>query len=344
VINKQILEKSVNFLLLNACTLDSVGFMFGKAGISLVLFEISKYLHSELIEDHAFNLLREILAHDIKSNKFSDGKAGISFVLQYLIKYELLDADYNDLYANSHKDIIKEIQKLEYNELSTIDYIDYLFFIETTNYISKVDYNKSQKILSKYIYESLTKFNKEIKPSDILIFYMYSTRLMYISDVCIKNQKIYNDFFKSIEQITKQFISHDICLEPLFAFQFYIYGVSRKQANIVRDATKMLENSSNNILTEVLTLRQRIDLIISIFKVYSLDKSLDYRSIAYNILNSMIDKDIDLFERKIVEIIYNKGHLAFGLGFGLSRLLLISIYWDKISQGILPDNIIKLLI
>jgi hypothetical protein len=345
VIKRQILENSVNSLLLNAYTLNSTGFMFGKAGISLVLFEISKYLHNELIEDHAFNLLREILTYDIKSNKLSDGKAGISFVLQYLIKYDLLDADYKDLYANPHKEIIGEIQKLEYNRLSTIDYIDYLFFIETTNYISRIEYNKSQKILSKYISESLTKFNRDVKPSDILIFYMYSTRLLYISNVCIKNQEIYQDFFKSIEQITKQFISHDICIEPLFAFQFYIYGISHKQEdNIMWNAIKMLENSSKNILIEALTLRQRIDIIISIFKVYSLDKNLDYRAIAYNIFNSMIDDDIVLFERKIVDIIYSKGHLVFGLGFGFSRLLLICIYWDKISQGIIPDNIIKLLI
>jgi hypothetical protein len=337
------LKKSIDSLLLSAYTVNSIGLMYGKAGIALSLFELSKHLDNKLIEDHAFNLLKEILTYNLQDNSFSNGKAGIAYVLQYLIKYDLLDADYMGIYGKCHNEIIGRILNLKYNEHETVNYIDYLLFIEMSVYISKTDYNKSHKILVKYIAETLDKFDKEIKPQDFFVFHTYSSRLLYIYNY-IQKRNVYPNFFLKIEQINKKWTSDYISENPLFAFQFYIYGAIQKQENTMQEGKRMVDDCLKNIIPATLTLRQRIDTIVNVFKVYDFDKAIDYRYIAYKIFDSMIDSNIDSFEKKIVEIIQKGETLELGLGFGFSRLLLLVIYWKKISQGIFPVNITELLI
>jgi hypothetical protein len=318
--------------------------MYGKAGIALTLFELAKYLNSEQIENHAFNLLQEILTYNIKNDGFSHGKAGMAFTLQYLIKYCLLDADYAEIYGEKHKNIIEKISALEYNEYETADYIDYLFFIENSDYISKCDYEKSQKILAGCIYKTMEKFNKKMKPDDFSFFYSYSSRLLYIS-TWIREKEIHIDFFNCIEQIREKLVSNDICEDPLFALHFYLYGAVHKEEDIMQKGKEMINNCMKNISPVTLTtLRQRIDAIVCVFKIYTFDRTIDYRNVAYEIFNSMTDSDIVLFERKIARIIHKGKNLDYGLGFGFSRLLILLIYWDQMLQGIFIDNIEKLLI
>jgi hypothetical protein len=45
VITKETLKKLTEVLLLNSYTLNYTGFVYGKAGVSLTLFELSKYLN-----------------------------------------------------------------------------------------------------------------------------------------------------------------------------------------------------------------------------------------------------------------------------------------------------------
>lgn len=51
-----VLGEIAKMLLLNSYTIEGYGLMQGKAGVAVTLFELSKYLNSEFIENHAFKL------------------------------------------------------------------------------------------------------------------------------------------------------------------------------------------------------------------------------------------------------------------------------------------------
>jgi hypothetical protein len=53
LLTEYITEKSTESVLLNAYTMDSVGFMRGKAGMALTLFETAVFMKNEKIENHA---------------------------------------------------------------------------------------------------------------------------------------------------------------------------------------------------------------------------------------------------------------------------------------------------
>lgn len=60
----------VDFMLLHGYLLDNPGLMTGKAGIMLSLYEVSQIDKREIIKETAFELLKEVLAWNIKEYSF----------------------------------------------------------------------------------------------------------------------------------------------------------------------------------------------------------------------------------------------------------------------------------
>lgn len=54
-------RKLIDYVLLNACSVNSSGLYNGKAGMSLALFEAARLLKDPYIEEQAFDLLQEAL-------------------------------------------------------------------------------------------------------------------------------------------------------------------------------------------------------------------------------------------------------------------------------------------
>lgn len=75
----------VDFMLLHGYLLDNPGLMTGKAGIMLSLYEVSQIDKREIIKETAFELLKEVLAWNIKEYSFKKGKAGIACALLYIL-------------------------------------------------------------------------------------------------------------------------------------------------------------------------------------------------------------------------------------------------------------------
>ena len=87
IINDDTIRKLAEFQLLNAYTLERAGFI-GKAGSSLLFFELSKF-NKQLADDlflknHAIELLKEVLTYKFDHCEFENGKIGIAIcVLSY---------------------------------------------------------------------------------------------------------------------------------------------------------------------------------------------------------------------------------------------------------------------
>ncbi|MDR0559539.1 MAG: hypothetical protein LBG92_05175 [Prevotellaceae bacterium] len=333
-----ILEKSADVLLLNGYTVNTNGFAYGKTGIALTLFEIAEYLDSDRIYDHAVNLFQEVLACEVSNTDFVNGKAGIAFALQYLIKRRLLDADYMELYGKCHRDIIKKISQLQYSESEYASFLGYFLFIETSDCLSATDYIKLSEIIRNCIFRFLTGFNTENNTTDFVVI----SELLH-AIICI--QKPYGDFILEIERIFNKLILKNVN-EPdtdtlLFLLQFYIYGALHEQPDIMKNTEKVLETLPN-ISTANFTLRQLTDIIIYILRIYRLNNHIDYRATAYKIMDSIISGDIDSFEQKTVRLIRNGNSLNFGLGYGFCRLLTCCLYLNKSTQNLFNDDLIKL--
>ena len=85
MISDTTIRKLVDYISLNACSVNSSGLYKGKSGISLALFETAKCLQDTEIEDKAFSLFQESLIRKTNDFGFENGMSGIGYVLIYLI-------------------------------------------------------------------------------------------------------------------------------------------------------------------------------------------------------------------------------------------------------------------
>lgn len=339
------LKNITQSLLLNAYTVEPAGFIHGKAGIALTLFELARFNGEEYIEDHAFDLLQEALTYDVTDCDFVNGTSGIAYVIQYLVKNRLLDADYMDLYGEQHQNIIKDIKSTKYKEQDSYKYISDLFFtLLFSEYISENDYKKCIKILSDNIYKTLDKLHKKTEIKTGMHFHRYACRILSICNITDIENEIADQFFYKIKKTQNKLDKLDyVCEEPLFAIQYYISGILRNKNNIQEESKKLVKISLDNILIPALTFRQKTDLAFWIYKLYNLNNALDYREVVDHMIKTFTDDNLDKLEKKIYNNVFKKSSYAMGIGTGVSRLILLDIYWQQIQEGNFPENLVQLL-
>lgn len=85
-INEALIKKAAEHVMLNSCSVSSSGLFNGKAGMSLALFEVARFLEDEYIEDQALQTLQESLLTKTNDPGFENGLSGIGYVLLYLTK------------------------------------------------------------------------------------------------------------------------------------------------------------------------------------------------------------------------------------------------------------------
>lgn len=104
-----------NYLIVNSIGLNDPGFSEGKAGISIVLFELASILDNELFESCAFELLEESLLSNITEIDFFNGLTGIGYSLLYLLNKGYIDADFDELFREKHLLIIEKFLDPEFH-------------------------------------------------------------------------------------------------------------------------------------------------------------------------------------------------------------------------------------
>jgi hypothetical protein len=315
------LEKIIETLLLNAYSIEQPGVLSGKAGISMTLFELSRRLNDERLENHAFDLLQEFLAHDAKENDFISGRAGLAYSVHYLIDNKFIDADYFELYGEQHDAVIKTVKALKYDALKSFDYIYYLFFIHSLRqYIDRKDYAKCTDVLVSLIIKALNKWEDAIDIKTGGLFHFYATVLLSIKH--LQNEV----FVKKIHRIQRKLEQLDyVCQYPLFPVQMYFAGL--------KEYNTLVRSCMDNIVIQAVDFKQKTDLIVNLYRLYHADSSLDYRAEAENMMSTLIDEEEQSFENKLCNIIVEGNVFGFGTGCGLCRLILLDIFKDKILQG-----------
>lgn len=123
MVNEGIIRKIVDYILLNACSVNSSGLYNGKAGIAWALFETARFLQDEYIEEQAFELLKEALISKTDDMGFENGLSGIGYVLLYLIKNDFIDADFDELFDEQYEKILSGFEKVKENPNATLNAI-----------------------------------------------------------------------------------------------------------------------------------------------------------------------------------------------------------------------------
>ena len=342
IINYDTIRKLTEFQLLNAYTLERAGFI-GKAGSSLLFFELSKFdkqlADSLFLEDHAIELLKEVLTYNFDHCEFENGKIGISYIIHYLIKNNFLNADYFDLYEKQHNEIIDSLNKLDYDAKNIYIDIDYLFFIhifhKTITNNKKVEYNK--KLTNNILY-TLSEFDNTVKIANSRIFYKYAEKLLStcisvgVSSECIQK------YIKKITEIDYKFKDIDcVCEEPLFYIQLFKYRLMSREKNVT-EVKIIIQEFLNSISLTALDFQEKINLCFNLYYIYNLDNSLDFRHSITFIVNTIIG-DVDSVEKKIFRLIKNTNDEH---NIIINKLLLLCIHWEQLSLGVCNKYLIAL--
>lgn len=337
LLSSEALEKCIQSILLNAYSIEQVDFHQGKAGIAITLFEIARFSQDELVEEHAFSLLQECLATETENEEI---KLSIGYCLNYLIKNKFLDADYVELYSEQQNDIIDYIINQEYNINNCYNYANQLFYISfLSDHISKDTLKRSLEVIKNNILMVLNDLEQEVDLKKSIYFYKYASKLLSICNAIYIPNEIIFQFINRIEAIDNCFKMVDCINEDaLYPINLFIY--KRKYA---KGYEANLKKQMNDIIIATLDFKQKVDLVFNIYKLYHLDHKNDYRHIANQILEMIIDKDTYKLEKKLYTNLYNKPKECISLSSGLSRLLLLSIYWSDIYEGTVPLQLIELL-
>ncbi len=150
------ISKLVGHILSNVCLVDTTGLYYGKAGISLALFEASGYLQDEDMEDKAFNILREALILKSGDFSFENGLSGIGYVLCYLMENKFIEADFDEIFGEQYEKTVKSLEDIEKKPERLLNTLQVIYFLSSVRKIKPND-ERLQKIIKK-IFEGLELF------------------------------------------------------------------------------------------------------------------------------------------------------------------------------------------
>lgn len=335
---KESLDKIIEALLLNAYAVMPIGYADGKAGISLTLFELAKFAGNENLEEHAYTLLGEVLTYKLEDTTLKSGKAGIAFVLDYLIGNQLLEADYKELYQIEHETVLEKVEQLEYVKTDCLKYLDYFFFINSlSNHFVVKDLNYYNTLLSNHIY---TYLSEETNDFEICSYYLFVSKFLAvcnsISDI---PQLVKLPLIQCIQKKEEELNRLDfICVNSIYLFKKAIYN------ELFSETFFLKNNLLEDVVIGCLDFKDKIDLIYDIYRLYALNKKYDYREFAVKIQKTLTNDDAKIQEKIFLNAFSCNRESMFGLGMGLSRILLLNMCWEYICKGVFLEKINRLFV
>lgn len=146
---KKAVRLGADYIMLNSVATDSTSLFYGRAGMSICLFEVARFLDDEYIEDHAFTLLQQSLVNERKEIRFDAGLSGIGYALNYLIRNKFVDADFMEIFRNQHDIIVKGFLSLDFSKMSLKELVEWWNLIPYFHYVPDIHVNKKVMELHK---------------------------------------------------------------------------------------------------------------------------------------------------------------------------------------------------
>ena len=122
-INKSaILSKIVNHLVLVSNSVHDIGLYYGKMGIVLFLYNYSRYVHNDLYERIAGELLDNVLeeVHNYLPYDLANGYCGIGWAIEYLSEQKFIEGNINEILRNLDEKIMeRDVRRISDETLSS---------------------------------------------------------------------------------------------------------------------------------------------------------------------------------------------------------------------------------
>jgi len=150
----QELIKIRRHLILLSSSIDNLGLMNGKMGISIFFYHYYRFSKKKIYKKYADELVTEIYDEiDLKyPTNFSDGLAGIAWGIEYLIRNKFVVADSDELLGDLDRQIVKiDVRKISDYSLET-GLIGLSYYV-IARYVSKK--RISPVISMQYVFELL---------------------------------------------------------------------------------------------------------------------------------------------------------------------------------------------
>lgn len=307
----------VDYILQSTCLVNSAGLYNGKAGLSLALFEASKYLQDESVEEKAFNLLQEALVVKHSDLNFENGLSGIGHVLLYLIENEYIEADFDEIFGTQHELIVKSFEAIEKEPLRLVNSLQVIYYFSKLSNIKKDD-GRLPKIIQK-IFEGLELF--------LTVQFFDFKDILYVNDK-MDVLNIYEIYLKLVNDADYRYFSHALLEDYADLYREgrvissittgYFIGMLAKKNKIegYHDiVVDQITNGVKNIHVDLLSLKEKIEVIqlITVVENNGIVQHEFLSGIKIDFQNETIQSLLKTVDRKSSPLGYKEG---------LSRLLL----------------------
>jgi hypothetical protein len=318
--------KLVDYILLNAYSVNSTGLYKGKAGLSLCLFEVARFQEDEYIEGHSFDLLQEALLTKNGDIGFENGLSGIGYVLLYLIENKFVEADFHELFGNNLKKIEETLSE-ETEKPTANNYIRHhfkmVFFLDaflssdnTDNSIQPlIDFfsDAAGRLLEEYVSRGNEGKSNFLKTD----FSVFLNTYIKIAVTC----KHFYPSLKGLNGYAEQYLQNKWASN--FTTGYYLEDIATKNNSLhLKEVAQMNQVLAlKNIYPHTLSLSQRIDLL------YLLRKNKDKQAQQIMLLEEGFGDDTreNIIENNILQSIHPTDFIA-GYESGIARLLLYWVY------------------
>lgn len=303
-------KKLVDFLLLNAYSMDETGLSNGKAGIALTLFELSRTWKDSKIEEHAFNILQGALVKRSDCS-FANGNAGIGYVLDYLIRYRFIEADYKELFLEQHHGVLNVILSNKVRSMDMLEAVRLWYFVERKVLEGlKEEHQIAAQILRKRIEDYTRQFDME-ENFDFLFFFRLSSSILY---ALLKENMLDNGMIQGwVQKVLLLKSKGYICNQPWLGFVLKEHGKKSGNRDLEQIGQETLAMTVKNTIPGVCLLQQLIDTWVCLKG----EKDTHYCE-KYACINDFISKP----EVQILKNSITYPNFYIGLECGIPRFLL----------------------
>ncbi|MEA5009485.1 lanthionine synthetase LanC family protein [Clostridium tyrobutyricum] len=264
-------SKLVTHIISNSDSLDNVGLYYGKTGISLALFEASRYLRNEVVEDKAFDILQQSLIFKDQNYSFENGLSGVGYVLCYLINNRFIEADFDEIFGKQFENIISNFEDIDKNPHKLLNTLNVVYFLCEINKLKQTD-ERLPRII-KFFFEGLELF---------LIVQFHD-----FFDPCYLNNKmkvfkIFEIYLKLVNYVDYKFFSRVVLESYSDLYQkgitvnsigigFYLGMLVRKYSltNYDKVVNDHIIKGIENIRKDILSLKEKIDCMKLLFDIES---------------------------------------------------------------------------
>lgn len=320
MIKKEAVKKIADQIIKNVNKVDSTGLYNGKAGLSLSLFLAAEYLQDEHIDEAANKLFLESLLIRNSDISFENGLSGVGYSLLYLLEKEIVDADFDEVFGTQYETIIRSLERIEKLPMGLVNSFQTVYFFTKIGGLKKED-ERIQSIIKKFFEGVELYLTVQFLDFEDIRYINSKLLVLNIFKVCLKlvDYAGYNKISRSLLDIYASMYRKGWIISSLET-GFYLRKLAIKNNSSDFDDVirENIINGANNIYTETLSLRERIDLATILSDIQN-------EKFQENMLLPEIEQlDND---KVVVDLLLtiNEKYFPYGYGAGLSRLLIYAV-------------------